>query len=78
MSNFSIFFPTDQKNLFGSGQKVSGSKADQLLIYSGSKVSSGRVRADLYSTERLNLNDIFLREILTTLMIKGKIGFLEK
>jgi len=43
MSNFSIFFPSDQKNLFGSGQKVTGSKVGQPLIYYGSKVSSGRV-----------------------------------
>jgi len=32
-----------QKNLFGSGQKVPGSKAGWLLIYSGSKVCLGRV-----------------------------------
>jgi len=48
MSNFSIIFPSDKKNLFGSGQKVPGSKADQPLIYWGSKVSSGRVMAHLY------------------------------
>jgi len=43
MSNVSIFFPSGPKNLFGSGQKVPGSKADQPLIYCGSKVSSGLV-----------------------------------
>jgi len=36
-SNFSIFSPLDQKNLFGLGQKVPGSKAGQPLIYCGSK-----------------------------------------
>jgi len=45
---FSIFFPLGQKNLFGSGQKIPGSKAGRPLIYYGSKVSSGRVRAHLY------------------------------
>jgi len=43
MSNFSIFCPLGQKNLFGSGRKVPGSEAGQPLIYCGSKVSSGRV-----------------------------------
>jgi len=43
MSNFSIFFPSDQKNRFGSGRKVPGSKPGRPLIYCGSKVSSGRV-----------------------------------
>jgi len=43
MSNFSIFFPSDQKNLFGSGRKVLRSKACQPIIYCGSKVSSDRV-----------------------------------
>jgi len=33
---FSIFFPSDQKNLFGKVQKVPGSKASQFLIYCGS------------------------------------------
>jgi len=36
-------------NLFGSGQKVTGSKAGRSLIYCGSKVSSGRVRSHLYT-----------------------------
>jgi len=49
MSNFSIFFPLGQKNCFGSGRKVPGSKPGRLLIYCGSKVSSGRVRAHLYT-----------------------------
>jgi len=43
MSNFSIFFPSDQKNLFGSSQKVPGSKAGWPLIYCGLKVSLGWV-----------------------------------
>jgi len=49
MSNFSIFFPSGQKNLFGLGTKVPGSKAGRPLIYCGSKVSSGWARAHLYS-----------------------------
>jgi len=40
ISNFS---PLDQKNLFGSDQKVPGSKAGWPLIYCGSKVCLGRV-----------------------------------
>jgi len=44
----SIFFLSDQKNLFGSDQKVPRSKAGRPLIYCGSKVSSGRVRDHLY------------------------------
>jgi len=50
VSNFSIFFLSGQKNLFGSGQKVPGSKAGSPLINCGSKVSSGRVRAHLYKS----------------------------
>jgi len=49
MSNFSIFFHSSQKNLFGLGQKVPGSKAGWPLIYCRSKVSSARVRAHLYT-----------------------------
>jgi len=45
MSNFSIFFALGQKNIFALGQKVPGSKAGRPLIYCGSKVSSGPVRA---------------------------------
>jgi len=45
MSNFSIFFCFGSKNIFGLGQKVSGSKAGRPLIYCGSKVSLGQVRA---------------------------------
>jgi len=52
-SNFSIFSPFVKKNLFGLGQKVPGSKAGQPLIYRGSKVSSGQVRAHLYWTPSL-------------------------
>jgi len=44
---FSIFCPSGQKNLFRSGRKVPESEAGQPLIYSGSKVSSGQVRAHL-------------------------------
>jgi len=47
MSNFSIFCPSGQKNLFGSGQKVPGLEAGRPLIYCRSKVISGRVRAHL-------------------------------
>jgi len=42
MSNFSIFFPSDQKNLFRSGQKVLRSRVGRPLIYCGSKVSLGQ------------------------------------
>jgi len=44
MSNFSIFSFQVNNYLFGSGQKVPGSKAGRPLINCGSKVSSGRVR----------------------------------
>jgi len=47
MSKFSIFFPSDQKNLFGSGQKVPGLKAGWPLIYCRSKLGSDWVRAHL-------------------------------
>jgi len=40
---FFNFFPSGQKNCFGSGRKVPGSKPGRPLIYCGSKVSSGRV-----------------------------------
>jgi len=43
--NFSIFFPSDQKNHIGLGQKVPGSKTGQPLTYCGPKVCSGWVRA---------------------------------
>jgi len=43
--NFSIFFLSDQKNIFWSGQKVPWSKAGQPLIYCKSKVCLGRVGA---------------------------------
>jgi len=36
-SNFSIFFPLGQKNLFGWGQKVAGLKAGQLLFTADQK-----------------------------------------
>jgi len=47
MSNVSIFLPSGQKNLFGLCRKVHGSKVGRPLIYCGSKVSSGQVRAHL-------------------------------
>jgi len=50
MSNFSIFFLLGQKNLSGSGQKVTGSKVGQTLIYCRSKVSSGRAGSRPIST----------------------------
>jgi len=59
MSNFSIFFPSHQKNLFRLGQKVSRLKAGWPLIYCGSKVSSGRVRAHLYHLCILLFRGIF-------------------
>jgi len=43
ISNFSIFSLQVKKNLFGSGQKVPGSKMDRPLIYCLSKVCSGWV-----------------------------------
>jgi len=46
--NFSIFSLWFKRNLFGLGQKVFGSNVGQLLIYCGSEVCSGRVRAHLY------------------------------
>jgi len=46
MSNFSIIFLSDKKNIFGLGQKVPGLRAG--LTFCGSKVSSGWVRAHLY------------------------------
>jgi len=42
---FPFFFPSDQKNFLGSGQKVLGSKPGWSIIFCGSKVSSGQVRA---------------------------------
>jgi len=46
-SNFSFFSLRVKKNCFGLGRKVPGSKPGRPLIYCGSKVSSGRVRAHL-------------------------------
>jgi len=40
-----IFSLCVKKNLFGSGQKVPGSKAGRPLIYCWSKVCSGQVRS---------------------------------
>jgi len=42
MSIFQFFSLRIKKNLFGSGRKVPGSKADRPLIFCGSKVSSGQ------------------------------------
>jgi len=42
-------FPLKMSKFFRSGQKVPGSKVGRPLIYCGSKVSSGQVRAHLYS-----------------------------
>jgi len=44
---FQFFSLRIKKNLFVSGRKVPGSKPGRPLIYCGSKVSSGRVRAHL-------------------------------
>jgi len=41
--NLKFFSLRVKKNLFGSGQKVPGSKAGRPLIYCRSKVCSGRV-----------------------------------
>jgi len=41
----SAIYGLREKNLFGSGQKLPGSKAGQPLNYCGSKVSSGQVRS---------------------------------
>jgi len=46
--NFSIFCLQVKKNIFGPGQKAPGSKTGWPLIYIGSKVCSGWVRAHLY------------------------------
>jgi len=56
MANFSIFFPSDQKNIFGLDQKVPGSKVGQPLIYCGSKVSSGRVGSGPISSLDINFD----------------------
>jgi len=45
MLNIQFFLLWVKKNLFGLGQKVPESKAGRPLIYCGSKVSLGRVRA---------------------------------
>jgi len=44
-NKFFNFLPFESKKQFGSGQKVSGSKARRPLIYCGSKVCSGRFRS---------------------------------
>jgi len=48
MSNFLIFFPSGQKNLFGSGQKVPGLAS--YLLRLKSNLGSGRVRSGPIST----------------------------
>jgi len=50
MSNFSIFSPSDQKTVIGSGQKVPESEPGWPLIYCGSKVCLGRVGSGPIST----------------------------
>jgi len=55
MSNFSIFYPSGQKNLFGLGPKVHGSKVGRPLIYCGLKVSSGRVGSGPISSCSISL-----------------------
>jgi len=50
----SIFALWVKKNLVGSGQKVPGSKPGWPLIYCGSKVCSGQVRAHLYQKCKVN------------------------
>jgi len=42
------FFPWGPRNLIWPGQKISGSKTGQPLIYCRSKVCLGQVRAHLY------------------------------
>jgi len=65
-AKFFVFSPSDQKNFFGSGQKVPGSKAGQPLIYCQSKVSSGRARSGPISTEQY--------DIIQTTQIEIKLG----
>jgi len=43
ISNFSIFYPSGQKILFGLGQKVPRSKAGWPLIYNAGWVGSGPI-----------------------------------
>jgi len=63
MSNFSIFFPSGQKNLLWSGRKVPGSKPGQPLIYCGSKVSSGRVGSEPISNHDTYVWDTHLHQV---------------
>jgi len=60
MSNFSSFCPSGQKKVIGLGQKVPGPEPSQPLIYCGSMICSGRVRAHLYSLKVPDL-DIEIR-----------------
>jgi len=57
--NFSIFFPSVHKNLFGLGQKITGSNKGWTHIYCGSKVWVGSV--SIYRTfsypDRINRTD---------------------
>jgi len=60
--NFSIFFPSSQKNIVGLGLKVPGSKMVQPLIYCGSKACSGQARVHLYMVPWIELLTVqFLR-----------------
>jgi len=55
---FFHFFPSGQKNCFGSGRKVPGSNPGRPLIYCRSKVSSGRVGSG-QGPSLINSNRIF-------------------
>jgi len=75
MSNFSIFFPSDQKKSLRVGQKV---PAGRPLIYCRSKVSLGWVRAHLYyeliwphSCNLVNLNYVSLKLTLMPNIYSG-------
>jgi len=58
MSNFSIFSLRIKNNCFGSGPKAPRSKPGRPLIYCGSKVSSGRVRAHLNKAPSISVISI--------------------
>jgi len=61
LPNFSIFCPSGQKKI---SSERSGSEAGQPLIYCGSKVSSGRVRAHLYTPPTFNSKLFLLNHLL--------------
>jgi len=75
---FSIFFPSDKKNLFRLGQKVPGSMDGQPLIYCRSKVCSvqfrsGRVRSGTISTLKGGLAGIDQGETWPAGLRRGKL-----